>query len=105
MKRLACALSLLLPTAADAAICRHNGGYWPASSYSTCPECALEGKIPQGYKWYNAHLAPSGTAAGVYPESGQQGWPNTSIPYTAPRWVHDQQIYAGPPVHAYRLNP
>lgn len=54
------ALASCLPTIAEAAICRHNGGWFPASAYSPCPECEVEGKIPDGYKWYNAHLAPSG---------------------------------------------
>lgn len=68
------AISLCLPVFAEAGICRHMGGWFPASAYSPCPECEAEGKVPPGYKWHNAHLAPSGTAVGKERESGQDGW-------------------------------
>ena len=61
---------LCIPVAVNAAICRHSGAYFPGSSYSTCPECAVEGRIPAGYHWYNTHLAPSGSRDGR--ESGQE---------------------------------
>ena len=100
MKRFLLALALLTPSPAFAVVCRHSGGWNSAMGLMPCPECEAEGyKIPPGYKWYNAHLAPSGTAVGRQREAGQQGWPD-SPPFDQYGWPIRSQprpIYGSSP--------